>query len=79
MKKKTTNDSWDVEVNDEPAQATVEATQTAVAPAGPAQPSKIPVVEYENSFDMEGLMTDFPTAKELEKFVYDRTGVVLNL
>ena len=30
-------------------------------------------------FDMEGLMTDFPTAKDLERFVYDQTGVVLNL
>jgi hypothetical protein len=79
MKKKTTNESWDVEVNDEPAQVTVEDTVTAVAPTRLAKPSKIPVVEYENSFDMEGLMTDFPTAKDLEKFVYDRTGVVLNL
>jgi hypothetical protein len=30
-------------------------------------------------FDLEGLMTDFPTAKELERFVYDQTGRVLNL
>ena len=30
-------------------------------------------------FDLEGLMTDFPTAKELERFVYDQTGIVLNL
>lgn len=30
-------------------------------------------------YDMEGLMTDFPTAKELERFVYDETGIVLNL
>jgi hypothetical protein len=30
-------------------------------------------------FDMEGLMTDFPTAKELERFVFDETGIVLNL
>jgi len=30
-------------------------------------------------FDMEGLMTDFPTATELQQFVYDQTGVVLNL
>jgi hypothetical protein len=34
-----------------------------------------PAVEY----DLEGLMTDFPTAKELERFVYDQTGIVLNL
>lgn len=30
-------------------------------------------------FDMDGLMTDFPTATELERFVFDQTGVVLNL
>jgi hypothetical protein len=30
-------------------------------------------------FDLEGLMTDFPTAKELERFVYDQTNIVLNL
>ena len=30
-------------------------------------------------YDLEGLMTDFPTAKELERFVFDETGVVLNL
>lgn len=33
----------------------------------------------ERDFDIEGLMTDFPTAKELERFVFDETGVVLNL
>ena len=30
-------------------------------------------------YDLDGLMTDFPTAKELEKFVFDVTGIVLNL
>lgn len=30
-------------------------------------------------FDLEGLKTDFPTAKDLERFVYDQTNVVLNL
>jgi len=30
-------------------------------------------------FDLEGLQTDFPTAKELERFVYDQTQIVLNL
>ena len=30
-------------------------------------------------FDLEGLMTDFPTARDLERFVFDETGVVLNL
>ena len=36
-------------------------------------------VDAEPLYDLEGLMTDFPTAKELEKFVYDQTGTVLNL
>lgn len=30
-------------------------------------------------YDIEGLMTDFPTAKELERFVFDETGIVLSL
>lgn len=34
---------------------------------------------YSLDYDLEGLMTDFPTAKELERFVYDETGIVLNL
>ena len=33
----------------------------------------------EPEFDLEGLMTDFPTARELEKFIYDQTGIALNL
>ena len=31
------------------------------------------------AYDLDGLMTDFPTARELERFVYDETGLVLNL
>jgi hypothetical protein len=30
-------------------------------------------------YDMEGLMSDFPTARDLERFVYDETGIVLSL
>lgn len=33
----------------------------------------------EPEFDIEGLMNDFPTATALERFVYDQTGIVLNL
>lgn len=33
----------------------------------------------EPQYDLEGLMNDFPTARELERFVYDETGIVLNL
>ena len=38
-----------------------------------------PTAPNASDFDLEGLMTDFPTAKELERFVYDQVGVVLNL
>lgn len=45
-------------------------------PVKKAQPPKaVSNAEY----DLEGLMTDFPTAKELERFVFDETGIVLNL
>jgi hypothetical protein len=30
-------------------------------------------------YDTDGLMTDFPTATELQRFVYDQTGLVLSL
>lgn len=36
-------------------------------------------MDSEPLYDLEGLMTDFPTAKDLEKFVFDQTGYVLNL
>ena len=36
-------------------------------------------VEHTAEYDLEGLMNDFPTATELERFVYDQTGIVLNL
>lgn len=40
--------------------------------------SKKPVATNPD-FDIDGLMADFPTATELERFVFDQTGVVLNL
>ena len=42
-----------------------------------AQPQELARPDF--GYDLEGLMTDFPTATELQKFVYDQTGVVLNL
>ena len=42
----------------------------------PVEPKLKP---QEPLYDLEGLMTDFPTARELEKFVFDQTGIVLNL
>jgi len=34
---------------------------------------------HTSDFDIDGLMSDFPTAKDLERFVFDQTGIVLNL
>ena len=43
-------------------------------------PTPTPVLmSVTRQFDLDGLMTDFPTAKDLERFVYDETGQVLNL
>ena len=49
-----------------------ETTAEAVKPTPISTPD-------EPLYDLEGLMTDFPTARELEKFVFDQTGYVLNL
>lgn len=38
-----------------------------------------PAATLAGEYDMDGLMTDFPTATELERFVYDETGIVLQL
>lgn len=62
----------------------VETTETVVAPTRPKKPQKEvkaapPAALNADQFDLEGLMTDFPTAKELERFVFDETGIVLNL
>lgn len=56
------------------------ADTQAVAPTEVETPTTTPKQPVSHGeFDMEGLMTDFPTARELEKFVFDETGVVLNL
>jgi hypothetical protein len=58
-----------------------EPTSKTVKPAKAAAPKKnleqqlATQVEY----DLDGLMTDFPTARDLERFVFDETGIVLNL
>jgi len=62
---------------DETAVTPEEILEVANTMAGvkPQVPKSTSNAEY----DLEGLMTDFPTAKELERFVFDETGVVLNL
>jgi hypothetical protein len=77
MNKKTLTPTTDSPWDDMPVDPAVEQ---------PRQQTKQEVIkgkpqaqETGIEFDMEGLMTDFPTAKELERFVYDQTGMVLNL
>jgi hypothetical protein len=49
-------------------------TPRPVRPKPQARPEAV-----EALFDLEGLMNDFPTATDLERFVYDRTGIALQL
>lgn len=57
---------------DQPENRPVKPT---AAPKKNLEQQQASTVEY----DLEGLMTDFPTAKELERFVFDETGIVLSL
>ena len=79
MKKTTTPAASLAEVNDWdiPEVAAKPKTKTTT----PASTSTTAQAEQDKEplYDLDGLMTDFPTAKELEKFVYDQTGFVLNL
>ena len=70
----TENNPWDDE-----ATSSVEPTTTPTKKKTTKTTSVKPVEPIGTEFDLEGLMTDFPTAKELERFVFDQTGVVLNL
>jgi hypothetical protein len=54
----------------------VEATQE---PVRQALQDTVKKHATETEYDLEGLMNDFPTATELERFVYDQTGYTLNL
>lgn len=68
---------WDEAPNQETA-TVISAEPVPESAAKPKKPQK-PQSISNAQFDLEGLMTDFPTAKELERFVFDETGVVLNL
>ena len=57
-----------------------DAVTTAHAPDKTPKSKKPAEPEVQDrDFDLDGLMTDFPTARDLERFVYDETGIVLNL
>ena len=59
----------------DPSAEEIIAVAEQVAGITPQRPAGTLQADY----DIEGLMTDFPTAKELERFVFDETGIILNL
>jgi hypothetical protein len=79
MKKKATpaapESTWGIDV---PVTDTADVVDAA-KPVKPKPKTETRTIDAEPLYDLEGLMTDFPTAKELEKFVFDQTGYVLNL
>lgn len=66
---------WDAPVEAAPEKAATKTTKKNTEVAKPVTPPATNAGEY----DLEGLMTDFPTATDLERFVYDETGIVLQL
>ena len=77
MNKRTTPSPWDD--NEAINTATAKTPKDTKAAKTTAQTVAQAPVDSEPLYDIDGLMTDFPTARELEKFVYDQTGYVLNL
>jgi hypothetical protein len=76
----TTSNPW---ADDEPATPNTSARTARPAKAARSVPATtVPTdsaVPTRIEYDLEGLMTDFPTARDLERFVFDETGIVLNL
>jgi hypothetical protein len=76
------DNTWDIEpetATTAVAPATEDVTWTVSKETKAKAKPKVEAVLLDSGFDMEGLMTDFPTATELQKFVYDQTGIALNL
>lgn len=71
MKKNDTANSGDSDVWNESAEPVKPTSKPLLKPE--------PVSAADLAYDMEGLMTDFPTATELAKFVFDETGIALQL
>ena len=74
---------WDIPPDAPTSAATAPEADSTVEwttdPNRAVTPGRTQAVLTDTGFDLEGLMTDFPTATELQRFVYDRTGLVLNL
>ena len=84
MQKKNTstprNDTnpWIDTVSDIPTAAITEPVAQALKPGAESVAPSITDSVF-TTYDLEGLTTDFPTATELERFVFDQTQVILNL
>lgn len=75
MKKNPQPDVWG-------AEAAAASTTHAADTESTIEILDAPVMKLEpldSPYDLDGLMTDFPTATELQKFVYDQTGIALQL
>ena len=80
----TEGNIWDDVPKETPKKTTVKSLQKDLAKAlpdtGVARPAAVATASTSSpEYDIEGLMTDFPTATDLERFVFDETGVVLSL
>lgn len=79
MQKQTTPtpDPWDqgTTAEQDPPAETPKKTRAKTEAVRLQAPAGLAAGEY----DLEGLMSDFPTATELERFVFDETGIVLSL
>lgn len=88
-KNQKTEISWDIDPNEEEQAKTTEPVAPGVSAdsSSPAAANTTTASDKKSrrisrqaiQFDLEGLQTDFPTARDLERFVYDRTGYILNL
>jgi hypothetical protein len=83
MKKKATpavpESTWGIDADTQSARTTETDLDAVTQVMKTKKLDRVDILEAEPLYDLEGLMTDFPTAKELEKFVFDQTGYVLNL
>ena len=86
MSNSNNDNAWGETPSTQPLAKSIKAAKAAVTKESPVtKPAPIPtsttstLTEADLAYDLEGLMTDFPTAKELEKFVFDQTAIVLNL
>ena len=78
------SDPWETETaaidpQDKAAALATEITETDNERIQRAVQAQRATEPEQPEYDIDGLMTDFPTATELERFVYDQTGHVLNL